>query len=46
MTDTQMAVILGVVALIQGLSIFIIRTIIENKIKFEFQKREQVLKIW
>ncbi|MFH1440453.1 MAG: hypothetical protein ABIH18_00190 [Candidatus Omnitrophota bacterium] len=41
MTDIQMGIILGVVTLLQGLSIFIIKTIIENKIKFEFRKREQ-----
>ena len=43
MTDLQ--IILSVLVIIQALSIFILKSILQNTIKFEFKKREQSIMI-
>jgi len=41
MTDLQLGTILSAVVIIQALAIFILKSILQNTIKFEFKKREQ-----
>ena len=41
MTDLQFGIILASVAIVQTLATFILKSIIQSTIKFEFKKREQ-----
>ena len=41
MTEVQLAIILGVIVVLQTLSIYILKAILKNTIEFEFKKREQ-----
>ena len=41
MTEIQLAIILSTVAVLQTLSVFVLKSILKNTIEFEFKKREQ-----
>lgn len=41
MTDVQLGIMLGAMTVLQTLAVFILKSILENTIKFEFRKREQ-----
>lgn len=41
MTDIQFEIVLGVLFVLQALSTFVLKSILQNTIKFEFKKREQ-----
>jgi hypothetical protein len=41
MTDSQLGIIIGALTVLQALGIFILKSVLQNTLKFEFKKREQ-----